>query len=264
MDIGIITIVPPEKNAIDSILQNCKKVDGKKTIRKYSMGFLEGADNYSHSVVMTQQLNQGNESVVAAYKDLVAEFNPKLMILFGIAGSIHEKNKLCDVCIINQVIDYDKRKEGEESIIEERGSTYRVSAKLLVYINDFFNLHGENPTFKACENSIESKFEIRVGPLGSGNAVVGNPASKIKHWLKDFNTKVLAVETEAVGFSNTFYEEELNRKIDKIGALIIRGISDHADYDKDDKWRVMASNNAAIVVKEFVRLLPDLKTLISK
>jgi len=263
-DIGIITIVAPEKTAIDNILQNCKIEDGKKTVRKYSKGFLQGADDFSHSVVMTQQLNQGNESVVAAYKDLVAEFNPKLMILFGIAGSIHEKSKLCDVCIINQVIDYDKRKEGAEGKIEERGSAYRVGAKLLVYINEFFNKHGEFPKFDACENSFDPKFEIRVGPIGSGNAVVGNPASKIKLWLKDFNSKTLAVETESVGFSNTFYEEELNREIDKIGALIIRGISDHADYDKDDKWRVMASNNAAIVVKEFVKLLPNLETLMSK
>jgi len=264
VDIGIITIVAPEKMAIDSILQNFSSIIGKKTIRKYSKGFLEGENSFSHSVIMTQQISQGNESVVAAYKDLVEEFNPKLMVLFGIAGSINDKNKLCDVSIINQVIDYDKRKEGENENIFERGTAYRTHAKLMVYINEFFNKHGEFPTFPASKNSLEETFSVQVGPIGSGNAVIGNPTSKVKIWLKDFNSKTLAVETEAVGFSNAFYEEDLKPFNEKIGALIIRGISDHADYQKDDKWRVMASNNAAIVLKEFVKLLPDLTSLISK
>lgn len=263
-DIGIITIVEPEKIAIDNILLSSNVEDGKKTIRKYTKGFLPGHDNHQHSVVMTQQLIQGNESVVAAYKDLVSEFKPKLMILFGIAGSISENNKLCDVCLVNQVIDYDKRKEGEKGKISERGSAYRVGAKLQVYLNEFFNTYGEFPRFKACDGSLESTFGVQAGPIGSGNAVVGNSASKIKIWLKNFNSKILAVETEAVGFSNTFYEEELNRNVSKIGALIIRGISDHADFEKDDKWRVMASKNAAFVLGEFVKLLPKLDTLLSK
>jgi nucleoside phosphorylase/rRNA maturation endonuclease Nob1 len=264
IDIGIITIVAPEKVAIDNILQNLSSVSGKKTIRKYSKGFLEGDHGYNHSVIMTQQISQGNESVVAAYKDLVEEFNPKLMVLFGIAGSIHEKNALCDVCIATQVIDYDKRKEGKNGKLEERGTVYRTNAKLLVFINEFFNIHGEFPRFDACENSLGKTFGVQAGPLGSGNAVVGNPASKIKAWLVGFNNKTLAVETEATGFSNTFYEEDLKVFNDKLGALIIRGISDHADYQKDDKWRVMAANNAAIVLKEFVKLLPNLDDLLKK
>ncbi|OQP66589.1 hypothetical protein A3860_14000 [Niastella vici] len=263
-DIGIITIVPPEKRAIDKILKNFKAEHGKKTVRKYSKGTLQGLGGIQHSVVMTQQLIQGNESVAPAYRDIVDEFNPKLMVLFGVGGCIDDKMKLCDVCIANQVIDYDKRKEVADGEIKERGSTYRVSAKLQIFINEFFNEYGEFCRLEASPDSLEKTFLVQPGPIGSGNAVVGNPSSAIKLWLKNFNSKTLALETEAVGMSNTFYEEELNHVVERIGVLIIRGISDHADFDKDDKWRIPASENAAIVLEKLVGLLPDLKTLLPK
>lgn len=259
-DIGIITILPPEARAIYDTLSDQKKEQGQKTGRIYYKGFLEGLGNTSHSVVMTQQLTQGNESVISAYRDIVEEFNPKLMILFGIAGSISNETKLCDVCIVNQTIDYDKRTEKNETHF--KGNTYRISAKVLAYLNDFFFVHGEFPEFDASEGAFASKFKVAMGPIGSGNAVIGNPLSEIKKWLLNYNTKTIAVETESTGFCNVIYEEELTRLNERIGSLIIRGISDHADEEKDDKWRLQASKNAAIVLVEILKLLPRLNTLI--
>lgn len=259
MDIGIITIVPPELAAVKEIFKNCSAVKGDKTHRKYFGGFLDGAGT-QHQAVVTQQLIQGNESVISAYKDIVEEFNPKLMILFGIAGSISKDLKLCDVCIVNEVIAYDRRKETEELL--RRGSTYRVSAVLSTLINDFFAEYGEKPRFIGAPGSPSGDFLADVGPLGSGNAVVADPLSDIKKWLLDFNSKTCAVETEAVGFANADWEEGLNKVTNPIGALVIRGISDHADSQKDDKWRIIASHNAAIVLTKFVKLLPPLQELL--
>lgn len=257
-DIGIITILPPESQAINEVLKNYSKQRGKDTNRIFHSGYLDG-DNCIHSIVMTQQLTQGNESVISAYNDLVSEYNPKIMILFGIAGSISEKNKLCDVCIANQVIGYDKRKEGET--IDRRGITFNTSAKLLPFINEFFNIHGEDPLLDACKDSFEDKFKVDFRPLGAGNAVVGNPLSEIKQWLKTFNDKTAAVETEAVGFCNAAYEEDVKKINERKGVIVLRGISDHADFDKDDKWRLAASRNAAITLKELFLIFPDLNTI---
>lgn len=257
MDIGIITIVPPELAAIKEILKNISQANGTKTHRKYFTGFLDGESKIQHRVVVTQQLIQGNESVISAYKDMVEEFNPKLMILFGIAGSISKDVKLCDVVIVNEVIAYDRRKETGKTF--RRGSTYRASAIVAQFINSFFNEFGEKPRFTSAPGSTATEFMADAGPLGSGNAVIGDPFSEIKKWLLDFNSKTCAVETEAVGFANADWEEGLKKITNMVGALVIRGISDHADFDKDDKWRKIASQNAALVLVEFVKILPPIQ-----
>lgn len=68
------------------------------------------------------------------------------------------------------------------------------------------------------------------------------------NWLLSVNGKTGAVETEAAGFSAAFNESTHNLN----DILIIRGISDKADVDKDDKWRQPASDNAAKVLKDFI------------
>ena len=255
-DIGIITILPPETKAIENVIFSGKKFHGKKTTRIYFKGFMKGDKDINHSVVTTQQINKGNESVISAYRDIVDEFNPKLMILFGVGGSISTETNLCDVCIVDQIIDYDKRKESEEIFI--RGNGYNISAKVMVFINEFFNVFGENPEFKSTAGSYKEKFNVKKGPIGSGNAVIGKETSQIKKYLLNYNSKTVAVETESVGFCNVNYEEELNRSNGNISIIIIRGISDQADQEKNDIWRISASNNAAIVLKELLKLFPKI------
>lgn len=75
-EIGIITILDEETQAVIEKLKLIKQ-PSKFGQRIYYTGELEGEETI-HQVVLTQQLNQGQESVISAYNDLTQKFAPKL------------------------------------------------------------------------------------------------------------------------------------------------------------------------------------------
>ena len=72
--------------------------------------------------------------------------------------------------------------------------------------------------------------------------------------LQEPHPKTLAVETEAGGVAQAFYEQ-VTAESSVRGWLAIRGISDSADEAKDDTFHAVASTNAAAVLE---RLIPYL------
>ena len=49
-------------------------------------------------------------------------------------------------------------------------------------------------------------FKVLPGPIGSGEAVVANKDAEIRSFLRRFNDKTLALETETGGLAAAFYE----------------------------------------------------------
>ena len=257
VDIGIITIVEPEATAIKDVLENNRKVLKKPTNRYYSEGYI-GTSNKRYKVAMTKQLNQGQKSVIPAYTALKEQYAPKFLILFGIAGGIHSDLKIGDAVIANSVIGYDKSKDRGKDGLSRRGITYNMEPELLRELGNFEDTYGENPSFQSHVN--KEIFNIYIGPIGSGSSVIGSELSKIREWLKDFDDKTLAVETEAEGFCSFNYEEKLDRNESK-HMLIVRGISDTADNDKntDEKTRrKLAAQNAAQCLIKFLESVNDI------
>lgn len=253
-EIGIITVLDEETKAVIEQL-NLTKQPSKFGQRTYYEGELEG-DGVIHKVALTQQLNQGQESVISAYNALIHKFTPKVVFLVGIAGGIHEDADYCDVVIGEEIIGYDKQKD-TPSGIDRRGTSYRIDAKMKPIIQSFKQEILNNP-INAFKNSKRTKIRVYSENIGSGSAVIANELSEITKWIHNYNDKVFAVEMEAFGFSTAFYESSLNDSSSVRSVCIIRGISDLADTKKNKikKYRFPAACNAAIVLKELVKHLP--------
>lgn len=268
-DFGIITILPEETDAVCQVLSlhRCPSKFGKRT---YYIGEIDPQDveNVRH-VICTQAIDQGESSVISAYNDMMNQYQPKFVFLIGIAGSILDSQKekkalpgerreldLCDVVIAKSVIDYELRKETANGI-EQRGRMYNVSAESAAIINDFLVTLESHP-LTAIEGSKNANLHVLFDPIGSGNAVIGNELSKIVTWLKEVNSKVVAVEMEAAGISSAFYEKGLSEHNVK-GLLVVRGISDMANVDKDfsKPFRKPAAQNAALVAKTLMEFFPE-------
>ena len=97
-------------------------------------------------------------------------------------------------------------------------------------------------------------FEVHHGLIGSGEAVIADADSEVRHWLKHYNDKILAVDMESGGLSQ-FWQENSVRQENNPGWVVVRGISDGADAKKNDDAHELAAHNAAHVVRE---LLPYL------
>jgi nucleoside phosphorylase len=254
-DIGIITIVSQETRAVLKQLDIEPTDDIIRNGKSFYEGHFESADKGVHKVALTQQLEQGNRSVIMAYNALVNNYNPKLIVVLGIAGCISKDMALCDVVIANQVLYYENRKETPDKT-NRRGDVFKIEAKLKQYINKLFLIYDEPAILSASKESYKEKFKILAGPIGSGEAVIADNASEVKDWLVEVNSKTLALEMEAGGFLQAYYEDGLTDNQPSLGALVIRGISDHADAKKNDKWRKPASENAVKCLVELLKLIP--------
>jgi|GEM_PF-6703165 len=256
-NVGILTIVTEEAQAV---LREFS-FNGKASIKIDGRFFDEvnyKLDSQNEiKIVHLQSSNQGNIPIVNAYHALNQNYNLDYIVLLGIAGSIQEKIKICDVVIGTNVIYYEKRKESGIGKPERRGEVYNTSFDFTQIVNRFFINNSEPANLKSSEGSFGKNFDTYRSVIGSGEAVIADPMSDVKKWLLDVHGKTGVVETEAAGFCQAFQETQVveDKKVKDI--IIIRGISDHADYEKDDKWRLPSSRNAVIVLKRILNILYD-------
>ena len=256
MDIGIITIVAEELAAVTDYFKENKTFSekrGTQTSRTYYFGKIKDKDGKELNVSTTQTIEQGNRSVIAAYNALAEEFNPNIIVLLGIGGSIHKDLNIGDVAICESTYYYDKRAETSEGT-KHRLDPFKMNAWTKEIIRKYHHENKtEEPTFDAAENNPTPKFKSYFGPIGTGEAVIKYKEAEVRRWLISVNDKTLAVETEAGGVAQQFYEDELNYSRRAKGIIVLRGISDKADIEKKDEWRLAASKNAMKVLQEILK-----------
>jgi adenosylhomocysteine nucleosidase len=241
-DIGVITVVTAEMQAVSDMLDHlgeCREnfYDGRRFVEVQI-----GAEQTR--LVATQALNMGQHSAISTFHSLQRHYSPAVVALVGIAGGIGTEVALGDVVIGQEIVYYELRKETAEGI-HRRAQVQQVPAIVLHRINDYF----------AARKECDGTFHLHRGPIGSGEALIANNKAEIIDYLKRHSYKVLALEMEAGGLAQAFYEE-VPGDTSVRGWLAIRGISDFADAKKNDDFREIASRNAATVLEG---LLPHLR-----
>jgi nucleoside phosphorylase len=89
----------------------------------------------------------------------------------------------------------------------------------------------------------EEPFQIHVGPIATGEKVAKDP--ELFGDLERFVRKTLGVEMEAAAIG--MVGEQLGRR-----AIIVKGVSDYGDGDKDDSFRAFAARASAEVLIQFL------------
>jgi len=256
VDVGIITVVADEARAVNSVLVNypgfVDEVPGMQTGYDYSIGYLPSRDSDMHSIACVQSLKQGNTAIMPLYQAMVEEYDPYLMVLIGISGRIDQEYSICDVCVPNYVLNYDFRAETPEGVKRTFDPLPPLEQWIVKIITRMQRKFSEELVFDACEDSYKEKFCVSLGPIGSGGAVVKDEDSEIKDWLKSTSRKTSSLETEAVGFAQQYQSNQLKKGLSTKGFMIIRGISDKADQDKDKKYRVQPAKNAMLFLEKFL------------
>jgi adenosylhomocysteine nucleosidase len=249
-DVGILTVLAEELTAVVDVLQGHR---GYHTQQLYggqqAHTAIVGADGDDLTVVAVQALEQGTRSAVMAYERLRRDFRPAVVLLVGIAGAIDARLRVGDVVIGDEVIYYDARRETDRGP-RRRGQSHPTPAPLRHRVNEFFRLHPQPMTLFG-----DHRVHVYRGAIGSGDAVITDAASEIRDYLRAYNEKTLAVETEAGGVGQAFYEQ-IDLESAVTGWLTIRGISDTADENRSEDGRRLAARRAAQVMG---RMLPLFK-----
>jgi len=261
-DVGIITIVQEEMNAVISMLKKannyCKlRIDGSVFYRAEMLA----EDSKSHFVVATQQMEQGNRSVIMAYERLCSQFNPSVVVLLGIGGAIAKEVELCDVVVADKVIWYEQATVTNAGT-NHKGESTKLSPWIRVLLNDFFAEKGY--PYSLCKNDQDNaNSKVFLGPVGSGEKVVRYRDAAVRKWLMSFDYKCMALETEAGGLAQAFYETGISSRYLAKGYMVIRGISDHADKDKNDAYRTLSARNACDFLADFLAHIPPVTDYLS-
>lgn len=252
--VGIITILDEEASAVINSL-SMKECNFKLGERLYYQAQIPCENNNNHVVVMTQALAQGAESVAGAYNDMVHKYEPEIIILVGIAGGLNSDVDFGSVVLCKDIISYNLQKDMPDGI-QRRGRVNTAPMNIVPLFQRLLRKIEREP-LSAYFGSPNEKIQVVIGDIASGDAVIANELSDIRTWIKTYNDKIVACEMEAYGVSSAFYEGQLtpNRTATY---CVIRGISDMADSDKNKNpaFRKAAAFNAAIVMKEIIKLLP--------
>lgn len=289
--IGIITALPEEYTAMKLLLENRipHNIPRRGAGRRFCIGNIPSVNGGEHRLVLLLA-DQGN-NIASTRATLLLEHFPNVnsIIMVGIAGGIpnHEDHiRLGDIVVSDNrgVVQFGFTKERikEEKIeIEHRNPPRPPSASLLESVKylEAFEIEGNRPWIKHI-NSVLSRLKqtrppvenddlyysiylkeikhpidkkrknnnprIFLGPIASDNTLLRNPIKRDE--LRDkFGVK--AIEMEGSGIADATWNHE-------IGYLVVRGISDYCDPNKEDGWKQYAAIVAAAYTRSLIESIP--------
>eukprot|EP00053_Salpingoeca_punica_P024399 m.13097 g.13097 ORF g.13097 m.13097 type:complete len:430 (+) comp6749_c0_seq1:47-1336(+) len=170
------------------------------------------------------------------------ELKPSCIINVGVAFGKGGKQRLGDVLVSRFVICYDQNERHGVAGNDFRGAKHEVSQEALAAAQ------GAQVGWLK-KRSDESRCEVHVGPLLSGQALVDNPQFKAE--LLTRHSEAIGGEMEGQGISSV----ALHRYVPWI---VIKGICDWGDGTKNKVWQPFAAHVAVSFVTQVVKRMKRL------
>ena len=252
-DVALVTALPLELAAVLKYLPTLEKVTIGHESRTYYQGIVvtdDGATRYR--VVATVLQDMGNVQAAAATAALIHDWNPRYIIMCGIAAGLRsDRQRLGDVVVSTDVIYYELAKLLDDGT-ERRPVSYRADSLLLdraMHMQLMAAWRARLPPRPDGRGSGVDFPGVHFGPVASGDKVIAS-ASEARQLLS-LHSKVAAVEMEGGGVATSAFATAR-----RVGFLMVRAICDFADQAKDDRWQDFAANAAASFVAQFLASRP--------
>jgi nucleoside phosphorylase len=244
-DFVIVTALEEECDALLALLPGHRKhPPTEHSVRVFYTSnlpttFADGS-KHTYSVVVFSLLNMGRVEAATAATDAIRQWNPRYVLLVGIAGGINERGiNLGDVIVANQIVDYELQKLTAEGP-QIRYEVHRADPGLLAAVQNLRTVDWLK--LVTTRRPQKGKPERRIGPIATGDKVVAFKDVLAKY--QDAWPKLIGVEMEAGGVAHAAFQAR-----SRPGFLMIRGVSDLADEQKDSapvkSWRLYACGVAA-------------------
>jgi nucleoside phosphorylase/ankyrin repeat protein len=245
IDFVIVTPLREEREAVLDLLSGYKKVPAsQEDIRIYysaevPVTVVDG-QAARYSVVVVPLANMGHTEAANATGDAVRRWQPRYVLLIGIAGGIAKAGvALGDILVADQIADHELQTvtDGARSI---RWQVHRVDQRLLIAAQNFTDSDWVDAV--AAVRPAPGHPRVHFGPICTGNKVVADES--LADQFREVWSKLVGVEMEAGGAASAAFQSAKSP-----GFFMVRGVSDLADKDKyADKtknWREYACRVAA-------------------
>ena len=263
--IGIMTALPKEHAAVSRLLAESRQISEENDSTIYTIGYLNG-EGGRHCVVLACMSKYANNTAAITSTNMVRSF-PTIrdIVMVGIAAGVPRPDKKEIHVRLGDVVISSGRGVIQFDIGAYKNGTYEVrdtspppSARLLQAVNylesamllnkfnwdDYIstNLLKHKLTIPSKEPkkgfrhpSTTKKNTIHRGKIAASNSLIKD-ATKRDHIVNEHG--VIAFEMEGSGIADATWDAG-------IGYLLIRGICDYGDENKEDSWQEYAANIAA-------------------
>jgi nucleoside phosphorylase len=172
-------------------------------------------------------------------KPLLKTFKPRFAAMTGICAGDKRKVKLGDLIVADRAYFYDHGKFilNQKGDLEQQhnADVYRASAKVRSFIRMF-------DPWKSLP--VSSRAACHISALASGSAVRGdNPFEVMLFPVRD----TLGIDMEGAAFYRSVED------FPGMEALLVKGVSDYADGQKDDSYHQRASAVSALYMLAFIQ-----------
>lgn len=215
-------------------------------------GMLPGGQSIIYSIIVLPLLQMGRSNAALATADAIRRWEPRVVMLCGIAGGLSKNGiQLGDVLIANQIVDYEERKRTPDDE-EIRWQMYWSDDRLLLAAA---NLKASewHPLVTAKRPNQRSP-QVHTGPICTGDKVI--TAESWRQFQQDVRSRLIGVEMEASGVMQAPYQAALGQA----PMFMVCGVSDLADPKKEPRqrqvWRSYACDVAAAFTVGLIRSGP--------
>jgi len=250
-DVCILTALrKPEFSAVRHLDWNWS---GPKVLNRV-MSYVEGSfvsDSKTYEVVASTGARMGMVEAALVAARMVERFRPRLVIMAGICAGYPDETAIGDVIcsspvwnwqsvkrIVSAKGDVDVRPDADVIDIDER---LRPLAEELkedsATLNSIYgNWQGEKPN---------SQLRLHLGPMASGSAVLAD--GSFEEIRKTHSRKLVGLEMECYGVFAAVRSIAVARPL----VLAFKGVCDHGNYLKSDRYQRYAAYTSAAVSAAF-------------
>lgn len=253
-DFVILTALEEERDAVLSKLGRTDKLDKEPTdAHTYYRGSVKSTrkDGSIYDVVVTCLLNMGPTDAAVRAAQIVKRWNPRYVLLVGIACGVRGEADYGDILIATQVADYTlgKQQNGRRKI---RWNVSPCGASLL---DSAINISSKWQRLITLSRPGDGQPKQCRGVVASGGDVIAD--DRVIAAYSDIWPKLVGIEMEAGGVAAA-----LHQTVERPEFLMIKGVSDLGS-DKHDPgvfpWRSYACHAAAAFTRALIESGPSAK-----
>ena len=251
VDVVIVTALSKERDAVLRYLDAPQRVESINRVVYKSYLKHEASDN-RYRIVLLCFGGMGNVQAATAVTQAIDVWNPSAIILTGIMGGIEgSKRLLGDLIVAEQIVGYELGKI-KETETERRFEVLRPANLLVEKARNFPQQKWalDSRTISRPDGTSERVIpKVHFGVVASGEKVIADTITIPE--LTTSWTKLIGVEMEGFGTAQAVYQSEPAPKM-----LMVKGICDWADPDKNDEWQAYSADIAAAYIVNFLRTNP--------
>lgn len=206
----VLTALPVEYDAMRRHLQDRVRRPHRLGT-EFEVGTLRGIDGR----VAIAELGQGNIDAALAVGQAEEMFGPSAILFVGIAGALHADLRIGDVVTAVRVYDYQAGKVDDGGFLarpRSHDADRELEQRARVVARDY--------------RDRESAPSVHFRPVAAGDVVLNSRTQPLADQLKRSYNDAAAIEMESAGMARACH-------VCRVPALVIRGISDQADGNKE-------------------------------